>query len=110
MSKVSVIICFYKRIKHLDCCLRSLAAAADCFDEVVVSDDGSPPEIVEQVKTLIQTQPFPVRYAWQPKNKFQVAGARNNGALHASGDYLIFWDCDFLLLPGTVEEHLKRRR
>ncbi len=110
MSKVSVIICFYERVRHLETCLASLAPSAHLIDEVVVSDDGSSPETVARVQALLARQPFAARHVWQEKKGFRVAAARNNGVLHAAGDYLIFFDCDFLLLPGAVEAHLRRRR
>ncbi|HIJ77959.1 MAG: glycosyltransferase [Desulfobulbaceae bacterium] len=104
----SIIICFYERLQHLRYCLDSLKFSQDDFDEVVISDDGSSLETVEALTRLIKSYDFPIRHVWQPKNGFRVAAARNNGIRNAKGDYLIFFDCDFLVLPGTVKEHTRR--
>ena len=105
--KISVIICFYERLDYLKCCLDSLLPSSDLFYEVVVTDDGSCADTVSEVKTLITRYPFQIQYAWQPNNGFRVAAARNNGVRHATGDYFIFLDCDFLVLPDTLSIHRK---
>jgi len=106
----SIIICFYERLTHLKHCLDSLRFSRDDFDEVVISDDGSSAETVQALRELIATYDFPIRHVWQEKQGFRVAAARNNGIRTATGDYLIFFDCDFLILPGTVRGHLTRAR
>lgn len=105
---VSIIICFYERLTHLQYCLDSLNFSRRDFDEVIISDDGSSEETVSKLKRLIKNYDFPIRHVWQKKEGFRVAAARNNGIREAKGDYLIFFDCDFLVLPGALEEHLKR--
>lgn len=104
----SIIICFHERLSHLKLCLNSLRFSQNDFDEVVISDDGSSAETVKALHELLAEYDFPVRHVWQEKKGFRVAAARNNGIRNAKGDYLIFFDCDFLILPGTVREHLNR--
>ncbi len=36
------------------------------------------------------------------------AACRNNGIRHSAGDYLVFIDADFIVLPGTVRAHKKK--
>ena len=108
--RVSIIICFYERIAHLKCCLDSLTASCDCFDEVIIADDGSGEETVRQLNDLIPKYPFKIRHVWQPDQGFRVAAARNNGVREANGDYLVFLDSDFILLPDTLSIHLTRAR
>lgn len=107
---VSIIISFYKRLEHLKCCLDSLRFCSQDFDEVVITDDGSDEGVVRNLKNMVSDYPFPILHAWQPKNGFRVAAARNNGIRHAKGDYLIFLDCDFLVLPDTIRHHVKHAR
>jgi len=107
---VSIVIPFYKRLEHLRCCLDSLSLCAKDFDEVVVSDDGSDQGTVNQLHEMIKKYAFSVKYVWQPKKGFRVAAARNNGIRHAKGEYLIFLDCDLLVLPGTIKHHLSLAR
>ena len=107
---VSVIICFYERLDHLKCCLESLSLCSSAFDEVVVADDGSSLKTVEAFKEHIKKYDFPITHAWQPNEGFRLAASRNNGIRQARGDYLIFLDCDFLVLPDTIAEHLQAAR
>lgn len=108
--EISVIVTFYERIRHLKLCLDSLRTCSRDFDEVVVTDDGSAEETVERVRQMIKDYDFPVKHVWQPKQGFRAAAARNNGIRHAKGNYLVFLDCDFVVMPDTVKEHLKRRK
>ncbi len=107
---VSIIICFYERLEHLRCCLDSIQLASEHFDEVIITDDGSCDQTVSRLEELIPNYDFPVRHVWQGKKGFRNAAARNNGIRHAKGDYLIFFDCDFLVLPRTIQEHLKHAK
>ncbi len=104
---VSIIISFYERLEHLRHCLDSLKLCSQDFDEVVITDDGSNEDIVSNLKKMISDYPFPIIHVWQPKNGFRVAAARNNGIRHAKGDYLIFIDCDFMVLSDTIKFHIK---
>jgi len=109
-STVSIIIPFYERLTHLTRCLNSLSFSQNDFDEVIVTDDGSSDEVVAGLKKIIASFDFPIRHVWQPHQGFRVAAARNNGVRAANGSYLLFFDCDFLILPGTVRAHLNRAR
>jgi len=104
---ISIIVSFYERLAHLKSCLDSLALCVNDFDEVVVTDDGSCSDTVDKLKECIKRYDFPINHVWQPKKGFRVAAARNNGIRHARGEYLIFFDCDFLVLPGAIKQHVK---
>ena len=104
--KTSIIICFYERLQHLKCCLDSLKSCADDFDEVVIADDGSSEPCVHKLKQMITDYNFPIVHTWQPDEGFRAAAVRNKGIKKASGDYLIFFDCDFVVLPGAIKCHL----
>ena len=107
---VSVIISFYERLDHLKCCLDSLSLCSSLFDEVVVADDGSSRKTVSTFRRHIKKYDFTITHAWHPNEGFRLAASRNNGIRQAKGDYLIFLDCDFLVLPNTIAEHLKSAR
>ncbi len=108
--RTSIIISFYERISYLRCCLDALRHCARDFEEVVIADDGSREDTVARIGKMIPLYDFPVVHAWHPKEGFRLAAARNNGIRHATGDYLVFIDCDFLLLPGTVRCHLQEAK
>lgn len=108
--KVTVIICFYNRLNLLPACLDALRACAADFHEVVIADDGSSAEVVEKLKELIRNYDFPIIHAWHPRNGSRRSATRNNGIRHSTGDYLVFIDADFALLPGAIHSHVKVAR
>jgi glycosyltransferase involved in cell wall biosynthesis len=108
--KTSIIICFYEKTDYLKCCLDSLKSCKDDFDEVVVADDGSSETAVNEVKKLAGHYPFPVVHAWYPRDGARRAACRNNGIRHATGDYLIFLDADFAVLPRAIKSHVDAAR
>jgi glycosyltransferase involved in cell wall biosynthesis len=107
---VSIIICFYERIEYLRRCLDSLRLCGGGYDEILISDDGSSPQTVRELEELIAGWPVPIRHLWRPKKGFRLAETRNRGIRNARGEYLIFLDCDFLLLPDTIAVHLEASR
>lgn len=113
MTSLSVIVSFYERLTHLKCCLDALTACAEDFSEVVIADDGSGEDTVRKLEGMIPSYPFPIVHAWHPKNGFRLSAARNNGIRRSRGEYLVFLDCDFAVLPGTIRchrEYMKRGR
>ena len=104
--KTSIIICFYERIQYLKVCLDSIASQSEHFDEVIIGDDGSTDSCVHQLKEMANNYDFPIIHVSQSKKGFRPAAARNNGIRHAIGDYLIFLDCDFVVLPKAIKCHL----
>ena len=103
----SIIIPVYNRPGEADELLQSLARQEYKNFEVLIVEDGSDipcREVAERYAGLMD-----IRYYAQPN-----AGpgqARNNGAAHAKGEYLIILDSDCLLPPGylsAVEEELQR--
>ncbi len=104
--KTSIIICFYEKFDYLKCCLESLNNCSSDFDEVVISDDGSSESVVNNVKNIIKDYPSPVVHAWYPREGARRAACRNNGIRHAMGDYLIFLDADFAVLPDAIKSHV----
>jgi glycosyltransferase involved in cell wall biosynthesis len=89
----------------LPACLDSLSGSVPEFDEVVIADDGSNEEVVKELRDLVKKYDFPVIHAWHPRQGPRRSATRNNGIRHATGDYLIFLDADFALLPGAIHSH-----
>jgi len=110
VMKTSIIVSFYERLNYLKACLDSLRLNAGDFDEIVIADDGSGESCVKELRELITLYDFPVVHAWHPDEGFRLAASRNNGIKHAKGEYLIFLDCDFVVLPGTIRCHLNAAR
>jgi glycosyltransferase involved in cell wall biosynthesis len=104
--KTSIIICFYEKMNYLKCCLDSLTSCSDDFDEIIIADDGSSETVVNGIKAFINNYPFPIIHAWHSRAGARRAACRNNGIRNATGDYLIFLDADFAVLPGAIKSHV----
>jgi len=104
--KTSIIICFYEKTAYLKCCLDSLKNCTDDFDEVIIADDGSSEIVESEVKKFITDYPFPIVHAWHSRKDSRRAACRNNGIRHAAGDYLVFMDADFAVLPYAIKSHV----
>jgi glycosyltransferase involved in cell wall biosynthesis len=102
---ISIIVSFYERLERLRCCLDALALCSGDFDEVVIADDGSSDATVERLTEMIDGYHFPITHVSHPKKGFRLSATRNNGIRHSRGDYLIFLDCDFLVLPDAIKYH-----
>lgn len=118
MPEISVIVNTFERPENLRRVLASLAGQRGELGgrsirdvmEVVVCDDGSADETADLVADFAAAAPFPVQFTTHPRDGFQLAKSRNEGALAASADYLLFIDGDCLCPPGHVREHLLARR
>lgn len=108
--KLSIIICFYERLAYLERCLDSLSFCSGDFDEVIIADDGSSEGVVNDLKRVIINYGFPIIHAWHARQGARRAACRNNGIRNASGDYLIFLDGDFLVLPDSIRNHSERAK
>ena len=96
--KISFIVLTYNRCDALLAVLRSLAAQCGVDHEVLIADDGSSQSQVDMLYKNCPAFRCPVRHVWHPDTGFTAAAARNLGAYHARGDYLVFLDGD--CVPG----------
>lgn len=102
--RVTVVLPCYQGQEALDLTFAGLAAQTYPLDllEVVVADDGSSPPI-----KVPPGAPFEARVVAQVHDGFGLARARNLGAAAATGEVLIFLDCDMVPEPGLVEAHAR---
>ncbi|MFN5348680.1 MAG: glycosyltransferase family 2 protein [Polaromonas sp.] len=96
--KISFIVLTYNRTDALLAVLRSLARQCGTDHEVLVADDGSSPAQVDMLRRHCPPFNCPTRHVWHPDKGFTAAKARNLGAHHAVGEYLVFLDGD--CVPG----------
>jgi glycosyltransferase involved in cell wall biosynthesis len=108
--KTSLIVNVYNRAAWLKVCLGAVLHQAVRPDEVIVADDGSRAEEVEAVKAFLATYPISNDFVAQEDRGFRAAAARNMGIRHSSGEYLVFIDCDIVLMPDALAHHLERAR
>ena len=94
---ISVVIPLYNKEKTIEQSLRSVLQQKGCEFEVVVVDDGSTDNSVEQVKKINDT-----RIKLFDKENGGPSSARNMGADKAQGEWIVFLDADDELLPNAL--------
>jgi glycosyltransferase involved in cell wall biosynthesis len=110
MYKASVIVAFYNNLDMLSVVLKALERQTEQDFEVIIADDGSRAEIVEQLQQKIHTSPLAIQHVWH-----EDAGFRKNRCLNlcvkaSRSDYLIFIDGDCVPQLQFVEDHLSEAR
>jgi glycosyltransferase involved in cell wall biosynthesis len=103
---VSVVIPTYNRGYVIGEALESVMAQTYPRLEVIVVDDGSTDDTAEVVARFGER----VRYVRQDNQG--LAGARNTGLAHSSGEYVAWFDSDDLCAPGKLAlqvAYLQRR-
>ena len=105
--KISVLTTLYNRPDHLRLLAAALAAQTRPPDELVVADDGSDATTVAALARFLPACGFPAKVVRQEKDGYRLAAARNLAIRAATGDYLLFLDCDVAPLPDAVAVHVK---
>ena len=103
--KISVVTTIYNRPDHLRLLLAALAAQTRVPDELVVADDGSDAATVAALGRWLPACGIPAQVVRQEKDGYRLAAARNLAIRAATGDYLLFLDCDVVPLPDAVAVH-----
>jgi glycosyltransferase involved in cell wall biosynthesis len=102
---ISIIVITYNRPDALDTVFRSLAKQSDEDFEVVVADDGSPPETAAVIAKWKGRLGRRLLHVWQPHEGFRAAEIRNRAIRVATGGYCIFLDGDCLARANFVAVH-----
>lgn len=114
MSKVSVIVPYYKGPSYLEECVKSIENQGLSDLEILIVDDRGGhdvPESVlkaEHVRHIVLEEEFGAEGRPEiPVRPFGVAVARNTGVRYASGDYLYFLDADDYLWGDALARLVK---
>jgi glycosyltransferase involved in cell wall biosynthesis len=105
--KISFIVLTYNRADALLAVLQSLASQCGAGHEVLVADDGSNELQVNMLREHCPTFQCTVHHVWHADTGFTAAAARNLGAYHATGDYLVFLDGDCVPGSSFVKAHTR---
>jgi len=103
MKKVSVIVITYNALNDLQECLASLERQDYEEKEIVVVDDASTdgtPGFLEHFKDQAKIKVLTLAN----KKNLGVAGARNTGIDHATGDIIVFTDSDCVAERNWISE------
>jgi GT2 family glycosyltransferase len=92
MGSTSAIVIHYNGEQYIDRCLAALTKQPE-ITQIIFVDDGS----AKNPEALVAAHG--VEFVRHERNRGPIA-ARNTGAKHAKGDYLLFADVDSELRPG----------
>ena len=105
--KISVIIPLYNAEKYIRQCLISVLASKFTDYEVLIIDDCSTDNSVDEVKKLLQHFDGRLKILSTEKNSGGPGIPRNIGVKNAAGKYIVFLDSDDLILPTTLGDFFK---
>ena len=108
--EVSVIISFYNNINYLKLVLAGYHRQSFKDFEVVIADDGSRKEIVDEINSFKTSYNFPIVHVWHEDIGFRKTIILNKATIASNGEYLIFTDQDCVPHKRFIEDHYKLRR
>ena len=103
MLKTSVIIPTYNRPSELHNCIKSILDQTHKPDEVIVIDDGN----LREPPLLKECENAGIKYIYRKKDDPDMSKSRNEGVLLATGDIILFFDDDVILIPDYIEQILR---
>src|SRR5687768_7510377 len=90
----SLIISFYNKIEYLRMILAALERQSFKNFEVVIADDGSKAEVVNEIKEIQTKSPLQIQHIWHEDIGFRKTKILNESIRKSNSDYLIFIDGD----------------
>lgn len=102
--KVSVIIPAYNQAQYLPDALDSVLAQTYTNWETIIVDDGSPDNVAE---IAARYSGCDSRIKFLHTDNYGLSVARNTGAAHSDGEYLVFLDGDDKIAPEYIENCVK---
>lgn len=105
--KLSIIVPVYNVEQYLEICLQSLyqQSFSTEYFEVIIVNDGSTDNSMDIVKRYMEVYDN-IKLIEQINQGLSVA--RNNGAMQAVGDYLLFVDSDDFILYDSISSLLSK--
>ncbi len=110
VPSLSVIIAVYNKPDFLEKVLCSLRNQTHKDFEIVISDDGSGPEIgtiIEKYRSLFS---FPIQHVRHEHLGFRKTIIANKAVIRSRSDYLVFIDGDSVLHHRFLAEHFRKRK
>lgn len=110
VPQVSLIISVYNKIDFLKLIFAGLEKQTFSNFEVVIADDGSGKDFVDELRKLTNQMPFKIKHIWHEDNGWRKNPILNKAVAASEGEYLIVIDGDCIPHPRFIEEHYKTRR
>lgn len=108
--EVSLIISFYNRIDFLKLVFAGLKRQTFKNFEVIIADDGSKEEVVNEIEKLSREINFPIAHIWQEDKGFRKNKILNQAIVNSNSTYLIFIDGDCIPHRDFIAEHFSHRQ
>ena len=108
-NKISVglIISTYNWPDALNVCLLSVINQSIMPDEIIIADDGSTNETKVLIENFIKEHNLKnMFHIWHIDNGFRLAEIRNKAINFSTSEYIIQIDCDIILHPHFIKDHL----
>jgi glycosyltransferase involved in cell wall biosynthesis len=102
MTKVSVVLPVFNVERYVAASIQSVLAQTYVGFELIIVDDGSTDGSLRLCQEFID----PRIQIIQQKNR-GLAGARNTGIRHATGEYIALLDSDDLFAPEKLQRHIE---
>lgn len=100
-TDISVIIPIHNGEKYVEDCLKSIFSQEEnCSLQVIAVNDRSTDATWKILQELKKKYPIEI---YETKNGGTAGRARNEGLLHATGEYVMFIDCDDVLPKGAID-------
>lgn len=105
--KASVIVSFYNDLSSLELIISALENQTTKDFELVIADDGSKPEVVLALESVISNSTLSVKHVWHEDNGFRKTKILNQALLKCEAAYIIFIDGDCIPEKHFVADHLR---
>jgi glycosyltransferase involved in cell wall biosynthesis len=102
----SLIITFYNKIEILKLVLSGFERQSVKNFEIIIADDGSGTDVVNELQQMIKRSPLHIRHIWHPDNGWQKNIILNKAIMAADSAYIIIIDGDCIPHRHFVKEHL----
>ncbi len=110
MIKASVVLAFFNRVDYLKLVLAGFERQSFTDFEIIIADDGSSPNVVDEVEKLSASFRYPVTHLWQEDKGFRKNKILNRAITAAKSDYLLFVDADCVPHSEFVYEHFNYKQ
>lgn len=108
--KVSIIISFYNKIDNLKLVLAGLTRQSFKEFEVIIADDGSKEDVVNELKQIIENTQLKIIHIWHKDLGWRKNIILNKAICIANSDYLIIIDGDCIPHKHFIKEHFQARQ
>jgi len=106
---ISLIVSFYNKVELLKLIFAALEVQTYHNFEVIIADDGSKPEVVEEITRIKSDYFFAIKHIWHEDKGWQKNIILNQAVKASEGEYLIFIDGDCIPEKHFIQEHVENR-